>query len=113
MPRRSSQARSPARTSRSRTAPQARQRATAPGASGYTWAWATAAWAPQEAHWPIALVTSTANTSPSGGKPPRDNPAAVFVCGPTGFVEAAANLLIAAGYQAGAIKTERFGPSGG
>jgi ferredoxin-NADP reductase len=38
---------------------------------------------------------------------------AVFVCGPTGFVEAAANLLITAGYQAAAIKTERFGPSGG
>jgi ferredoxin-NADP reductase len=41
------------------------------------------------------------------------NDTAVFVCGPNGFVEAAANLLIAAGYQPGAIKTERFGPSGG
>jgi ferredoxin-NADP reductase len=40
-------------------------------------------------------------------------PPAVFVCGPTGFVEAAANLLIQAGHQPGAIKTERFGPSGG
>jgi ferredoxin-NADP reductase len=40
-------------------------------------------------------------------------PPAVFVCGPTGFVEAAANLLIQAGHRPGAIKTERFGPSGG
>jgi ferredoxin-NADP reductase len=38
---------------------------------------------------------------------------AVFVCGPTGFVEAAANLLIEAGHDPHAIKTERFGPSGG
>jgi ferredoxin-NADP reductase len=36
----------------------------------------------------------------------------VFVCGPTGFVEAIADLLVAAGYEAGRIKTERFGPSG-
>jgi ferredoxin-NADP reductase len=55
----------------------------------------------------------------SGRTPLRDAPPrqplrpAVFVCGPTGFVEAAANLLIMAGYQAAAIKTERFGPSGG
>jgi ferredoxin-NADP reductase len=40
-------------------------------------------------------------------------PPAVFVCGPTGFVEAVANLLIQAGHRPGAIKTERFGPSGG
>jgi ferredoxin-NADP reductase len=38
---------------------------------------------------------------------------AVFVCGPTGFVETAADLLVDAGYQPSAIKTERFGPSGG
>ncbi len=38
---------------------------------------------------------------------------AVFICGPTGFVEAAANLLIDAGQDAQTIKTERFGPSGG
>jgi ferredoxin-NADP reductase len=39
--------------------------------------------------------------------------ALVFVCGPTGFVEAAANLLVEAGYDPARIKTERFGPSGG
>jgi ferredoxin-NADP reductase len=42
-----------------------------------------------------------------------DRRPAVFVCGPTGFVEAAANLLVGAGHDPRAIKTERFGPSGG
>jgi ferredoxin-NADP reductase len=37
---------------------------------------------------------------------------AVFVCGPTGFVETIANLLVAAGHDARRVKTERFGPSG-
>jgi ferredoxin-NADP reductase len=44
------------------------------------------------------------------GWPPDAGPA-VFVCGPTGFVEAAANLLVAAGHDPAAIKTERFGPT--
>ena len=35
-----------------------------------------------------------------------------YICGPTPFVESAANLLIAAGHDAQRIKTERFGPSG-
>jgi ferredoxin-NADP reductase len=37
----------------------------------------------------------------------------VFVCGPTGFVEAAADLLVDAGQEPRTIKTERFGPTGG
>jgi ferredoxin-NADP reductase len=37
---------------------------------------------------------------------------AIFVCGPSGFVEAAADLLVAAGHDPAAIKTERFGPTG-
>ncbi len=37
----------------------------------------------------------------------------VYVCGPTGFVEAAARLLQDAGHQPSAIRTERFGPTGG
>ena len=41
----------------------------------------------------------------------RDAPA-VFACGPTGFVEAAASLLTRMGHDAGRIKTERFGPTG-
>ena len=35
-----------------------------------------------------------------------------FVCGPDGFVEAAAALLMQAGQPPHAIRTERFGPSG-
>ena len=35
-----------------------------------------------------------------------------YVCGPTGFVEAAASILAAAGHDRGRIRTERFGPSG-
>jgi ferredoxin-NADP reductase len=53
-----------------------------------------------------------AATLASAGWPPEESPA-VFVCGPTGFVEAVADLLVRAGHSAGAIKTERFGPSGG
>jgi len=37
---------------------------------------------------------------------------AIYVCGPSGFVESAATLLIAAGHEPGRIKTERFGPTG-
>jgi ferredoxin-NADP reductase len=43
--------------------------------------------------------------------PPEATPA-IFVCGPTGFVEAASDLLVAAGHAPGGIKTERFGPTG-
>ena len=35
-----------------------------------------------------------------------------FVCGSNGFVEAAAGLLLKAGYSAERIRTERFGPTG-
>jgi ferredoxin-NADP reductase len=35
----------------------------------------------------------------------------VFICGPTGFVERAANLLVDAGHEPGRIRTERFGPA--
>ena len=42
--------------------------------------------------------------------PPGDKPD-IFICGPTGFVEAAANLLVKAGHAPAAIKTERFGPT--
>jgi ferredoxin-NADP reductase len=47
----------------------------------------------------------------AAGWPPDSKPA-VFVCGPTGFVEAAANLLVAAGHDPAVVKTERFGPTG-
>ncbi len=37
----------------------------------------------------------------------------VFVCGPTGFVEAVADALLALGHPPERVKTERFGSSGG
>ena len=42
----------------------------------------------------------------------QQNPA-VFICGPTSFVEAAADLLVAMDYDPASIKTERFGATGG
>ena len=44
--------------------------------------------------------------------PPEEAPE-VFVCGPTPFVESVATLLVQWGHAAPAIKTERFGPTGG
>lgn len=35
-----------------------------------------------------------------------------YVCGPTGFVESAAALLVTLGHAAERVRTERFGPSG-
>ncbi|HYX21549.1 MAG TPA: FAD-binding oxidoreductase [Thermoanaerobaculia bacterium] len=45
------------------------------------------------------------------GFPPEDRPLA-FVCGPTPFVEAIADALVALGHEGGRIRTERFGPTG-
>ena len=42
---------------------------------------------------------------------PAEFQPACYVCGPTGFVEAAADLLVAAGHDATRIRTERFGPT--
>jgi ferredoxin-NADP reductase len=36
----------------------------------------------------------------------------IFICGPTAFVEAVADQLVALGHAESAIKTERFGPTG-
>ncbi|HEV2452197.1 MAG TPA: ferredoxin reductase [Streptosporangiaceae bacterium] len=44
--------------------------------------------------------------------PPAARPL-VYVCGPTPFVEAVAEALVRLGHQPAAIKTERFGPTGG
>ena len=44
---------------------------------------------------------------------PPNLAATYYVCGPTGFVENVASLLIASGKSAESIKTERFGPTGG
>jgi ferredoxin-NADP reductase len=39
--------------------------------------------------------------------------ARVYVCGPTPFVEEAARLLVGLGHDPSAVRTERFGPTGG
>ncbi len=64
------------------------------------------------AGWPVPPGRITAGVLASPGWSPERNPA-VFVCGPTGFVETAADLLVSAGHDPRSIKTERFGPSGG
>jgi ferredoxin-NADP reductase len=46
------------------------------------------------------------------GPPPSQRPK-IYVCGPTPFVEAVAQALVALGHEPQAIKTERFGPTGG
>ena len=44
---------------------------------------------------------------------PRKDGPAVFICGPTAFVETASGLLVESGYDAAWIRTERFGATGG
>ncbi|WP_255305205.1 ferredoxin reductase [Microbacterium sp. 3J1] len=51
----------------------------------------------------IDAATIVANTIPAADRP------AVYVCGPTSFVEAAADLLVTAGHSPDRIRTERFG----
>jgi ferredoxin-NADP reductase len=46
------------------------------------------------------------------GPSPAERPRA-YVCGPTPFVEAVAEALVRLGHDPRAIKTERFGPTGG
>jgi ferredoxin-NADP reductase len=45
------------------------------------------------------------------GPPPLDGPR-IFVCGPTAFVERAAEVLVQLGHPPAAIRIERFGPTG-
>ena len=42
---------------------------------------------------------------------PAEHPL-VYVCGPSGFVESAADALVDLGHDAARIRTERFGPTG-
>jgi ferredoxin-NADP reductase len=46
------------------------------------------------------------------GPRPAERPR-FYACGPTPFVEAVADALVRLGHETGAIKTERFGPTGG
>jgi ferredoxin-NADP reductase len=43
--------------------------------------------------------------------PPDERPL-IYVCGPTAFVEATANALVALGHEPDRIRTERFGGTG-
>jgi ferredoxin-NADP reductase len=43
---------------------------------------------------------------------PADARPLVYACGPTSFVETAANALVSLGYDPARIRTERFGPTG-
>ena len=45
------------------------------------------------------------------GWPPEERPL-IYVCGPTAFVEATANALVALGHTPDRIRTERFGGTG-
>jgi ferredoxin-NADP reductase len=62
--------------------------------------------------WPVPPGRIGTGVLTDPGWAPGRRPA-VFVCGPTGFVETAADLLVSAGHDPSTIKTERFGPSGG
>lgn len=78
------------------------------------------------AHGVATTFAYTRVTPPDWPKPPRRIDAAAlseaawpasassdcYVCGPTSFVESVAALLTAAGYDAGRIRTERFGATG-
>jgi ferredoxin-NADP reductase len=46
------------------------------------------------------------------GPPPAARPH-IYVCGPTPFVEAVADLLVDLGHDPASIRAERFGPTGG
>jgi ferredoxin-NADP reductase len=44
---------------------------------------------------------------------PASDAPAIYICGPTGFVEAISRQMVARGHAPGRIKTERFGPTTG
>ncbi|MES2170130.1 MAG: ferredoxin reductase [Actinomycetota bacterium] len=58
--------------------------------------------------WPRPAGRVTGDDLSAHCFPASDDPA-VFVCGPTGFVEAVANALVLLGHDPGRVKTERFG----
>ena len=54
------------------------------------------------------LTDMLSQVGPAPSQRPR-----IFICGPTAFVERAADLLVRLGHDTAAIHLERFGPSGG
>lgn len=68
--------------------------------------WAYTRSAPADVTRPAGRVDAA--TIASSTISPAQQPS-VYVCGPTGFVEAVADLLVAAGHSPDRIRTERFG----
>lgn len=62
--------------------------------------------------WPRPAGRVMLDDLAEGGWPSSFEPDC-YVCGPTGFVEAAADLLLALGHAPERVRTERFGPTGG
>ena len=62
--------------------------------------------------WPRPAGRVDADLLTDAAFPPADTPTC-YVCGPTGFVETVADLLVHADHDPARIRTERFGPSGG
>jgi ferredoxin-NADP reductase len=60
--------------------------------------------------WAIPPGRLNATVLAEAGWPAELEPAC-FVCGPTGFVEATATMLVDAGHDAARVRTERFGPT--
>ena len=60
--------------------------------------------------WTVAPGRVTRDVLAAQTVPAREAPA-VFVCGPTGFVEAVASALVELGHDPISVKTERFGGS--
>ncbi len=65
--------------------------------------------------WPEDFTGHTGRIDPAllaqAAGPPDEQPL-VYVCGPNGFVEAAAGWLVGLGHAPERIRTERFGPTG-
>ena len=62
--------------------------------------------------WPRPPGRLDAGLLAASAFPPAESPTS-YVCGPTGFVETVADLLVEAGHDPRRVRTERFGPSGG
>lgn len=60
------------------------------------------------AGWPTPAGRISRETLAESTIPATDEPT-VFVCGPTGFVETVADILVALGHPSARVRTERFG----
>lgn len=65
---------------------------------------------PAPPDWPGSARRLDADMLAALGPEPAEGPQ-IYICGPTGFVDAAADALVGLGHAPSAIRTERFGPS--